>query len=273
MRKFKKIKTDKLLLVFSIILILLLLCIVFAPYVTVHDPNSQDIPNKLLKPSFQHILGTDLLGRDIFSRIVFGGRTTILLSILIVISIILGGVIFGSISGMSDGIFDRMIVKICDWLLSLPSEMLSLIMIGILGPSMLTIILALTLVRWPWYIKMIRSEIKVIRSKNYVLFSVGSGKNKLWIYYHHVLRQLLRSIIVYATLDLSTVVMSISALSFLGIGIQPPTPEWGTMLNDAREVSVINPWQMIPPGMVLFLVIGMLNYISDFINEQFYQKN
>lgn len=273
MNSLKKIVNDKLAVLSLLILGVILLGTIFAGFFAPYNPNQQDLMNKLAMPSTEHWLGTDQLGRDIFSRLLYGGRTTLILSLGIVLLILLIGLLIGSLAGMLGGGFDTAMMRLCDWVLSLPSEMLSLCMIGILGPSLLTIILALTLVRLPWYIKMIRSEIRNDQTKNYVIFSLSSGKSKFWVFKKHIWRTLSRSLIVYSTLDISAVIMSISALSFLGIGIQPPTAEWGRMLNDAREVAVVEPWQMIPAGVALFLVVALLNYLSDALTETMHEVN
>lgn len=273
MNRLKKIGQDKFSVVAILVLSIVLIGIVFADFLAPYDPNKQDLMNKLAKPSGEHLLGTDQLGRDIFSRLLYGGRVTVVLSLGIVLLILLIGLLFGSLAGMLGGTVDTSIMRLCDWLLSLPSEMLTLCLIGILGPSLLTIIFALTIVRLPWYIKMIRSEIRTDQTKNYVIFSFASGKSKCWVFKKHIWRTLSRSLIVYSTLDISAVIMSISALSFLGIGIQPPTAEWGRMLNDAREVAVIEPWQMIPAGVALFLVVALLNYLSDALTEAMHEVN
>lgn len=269
----KKIVQDKIVLASVIFLSLLILGIIFADLLSPYDPNKQDIMNKLAHPSSEHFFGTDLLGRDIFSRILYGGRVTLLLSFFIVFLILLMGLIFGGISGIFGGWIDAIMMRFCDLMLSLPNEMMSLCIIGILGPSLLTIILALTIVRFPWYIKMIRTEVLNYKTKNYVIFSISSGKSKSWVFKEHIFQPIIRSTIVYSTLDISAVIMSISALSFLGIGIQPPTAEWGRMLNESREIAVVEPWQMIPAGVTIFIVIAMLNYIGDAIAETINETN
>lgn len=269
----KKLFKDKIVLGSVIFLSLLVVGIIFADGWSPYDPNKQEIMNKLAHPSSKHFFGTDMLGRDIFSRIFYGGRVTLLLSFFIVFVILLLGLIFGGISGIFGGKIDTVMMRFCDLILSLPNEMMSLCIIGILGPSLLTIILALTIVRFPWYVKMIRTEVLNYKAKNYVIFSMSSGKSRYWVFKEHIFQPITRAIIVYSTLDISAVIMSISALSFLGIGIQPPTAEWGRMLNESREIAVIEPWQMVPAGFTLFIVIAMLNYIGDAVAETVNESN
>lgn len=269
----KKLFKYKIVLGSVIFLSLLIVGIIFADGWSPYDPNKQEIMNKLAHPSSKHFFGTDMLGRDIFSRIFYGGRVTLLLSFFIVFVILLLGLIFGGISGIFGGKIDTVMMRFCDLILSLPNEMMSLCIIGILGPSLLTIILALTIVRFPWYVKMIRTEVLNYKAKNYVIFSMSSGKSRYWVFKEHIFQPITRAIIVYSTLDISAVIMSISALSFLGIGIQPPTAEWGRMLNESREIAVIEPWQMVPAGFTLFIVIAMLNYIGDAVAETVNESN
>ncbi|EME8119921.1 ABC transporter permease, partial [Enterococcus faecium] len=163
---------------------------------------------------------------------------------------------------------DYIISFFTNTLLSIPSEMVTLILIGILGTNIPTIFLAITLSKIPWYIKMFREEINYYKEKNYIKFSLISGKSKIWIMRNHLFFNLFDSIVVYSTLNLSSIIVSISALSFLGIGIQPPKSEWGMMLNDARNVITTDNWQIVPVGITLFLTLSTINYLGDTIVER-----
>ncbi|EOB3457187.1 ABC transporter permease [Enterococcus hirae] len=245
-------------------IIFLTLC---APLISPYDPNEQDIMNKLQHPSIQHWLGTDQLGRDILSRLLHGGRTTLLFSISTTIIVILIGLFLAYLSIMYSRKLDYIISFFTNTLLSIPSEMVTLILIGILGTNIPTIFLAITLSKIPWYVKMFREEINYYKEKNYIKFSIISGKSKIWIMKNHLFFNLFDSIVVYSTLNLSSIIVSISALSFLGIGIQPPKSEWGMMLNDARNVITTDSWQIIPVGITLFLTLSTINYLGDKIVE------
>ncbi|HHJ5066913.1 TPA: ABC transporter permease [Enterococcus hirae] len=245
-------------------IIFLTLC---APLISPYDPNEQDIMNKLQHPSVQHWLGTDQLGRDILSRLLHGGRTTLLFSISTTIIVILIGLFLAYLSIMYSRKLDYIISFFTNTLLSIPSEMVTLILIGILGTNIPTIFLAITLSKIPWYVKMFREEINYYKEKNYIKFSIISGKSKIWIMKNHLFFNLFDSIVVYSTLNLSSIIVSISALSFLGIGIQPPKSEWGMMLNDARNVITTDSWQIIPVGITLFLTLSTINYLGDKIVE------
>ncbi|MGX7172986.1 ABC transporter permease [Enterococcus ratti] len=254
---------DKLFNCCLLLLAIVFLLVLFAPLVTSYDPNQQDILNKLQHPSSKHWLGTDQLGRDIYTRILYGGRTTLCLSLVTTTVILFFGFLFGWLTAIRHGKLKRIIDFLCDTLLALPSELIVLIVIGILGPNLLTIFTAITLAKWPWFVRMFQSEIKQYQYKNYIQFSKVIGKSNYWILHHHLLRKIIPLVIVYGTLNLSGIIMSISALSFLGIGIQPPTAEWGNMVNEAKNFLLVDYWQLIPVGGVMLIVISALNYLGD----------
>lgn len=261
--------TNKLLLLCISILLLIFILTLFANFIAPYDADQQNITNRLALPSWQHLLGTDQLGRDIFSRVLFGGRATLILSVCIVIFVLTVSIIIGGLSGYFGGIFDKLIIRLCDLILSFPNELISLSIVAILGPSLFSVTFSLVVVRWPWYVKMIRTEVKNYKSKNYVAYSISSGKNQLWVFKKHILPFLVPSFWIYSTLDVSAVILSVSTFSFLGVGVQPPTAEWGRMLSESKEVAVLQPWQMIPAGCIIFTVVAMINYIGDYLAERF----
>lgn len=251
-------------------LLALILCIVFAllaPVIAPFDPNAQDLANKLEGVSATHWLGTDQLGRDIFSRLLYGGRVTLLMGVVLTLVILGVGLVLGVVAACGGKKWDQWIMGICHLFLALPSEMLALTIIAIVGPSFLGLVLAITLTRWPWYVKMIRQDVMEIMNTDYVIFAKLAHKSLGWILWHHVLRNKWQNIVVYATMDMGALIMSIASLSFLGIGVQPPTAEWGRMLNDAREISAVDPWQMVPAGAMIFIVTALLNYLGDAFSE------
>lgn len=260
-------KKDWLAIGCAVLLGIFILLSVLAPVIAPFDPNMQDVAHKLEPMSATHWLGTDQLGRDIFSRLLYGGRVTLLLGVVLTIVILAIGLLLGTLAAVDGGWLDQLIMALCHLFLALPSEMLALTIIAIIGPSFLGLVLAITLTRWPWYVKMIRQDVLAILNTDYVLFSEISGRKKLWILIHHVLRNKWQNVVVYATMDMGALIMSIAALSFLGIGIQPPTAEWGRMLNEAREISAVDPWQMIPAGAMIFIVTALLNYLGDAFSE------
>lgn len=258
----KELKKDKIAIICLVILLSMIICILLAPYLTTYDPNTQVLTDKLEGISSRHLLGTDQLGRDIFSRILYGGRTTLLLGMLLTIIIAIVGLALGILASINKTC-EVVIMSVCNLFLSLPNEMLVLVIIAIVGPSLWGLILAVTLARWPWFVKMIHSDVSQIWQQEYVEYARINGESKLKIIQKHILQNIKNDLIVYTTLDMSGLIMSIAALSFLGIGIQPPVAEWGRMLSEAREVAIVYPWQMIPAGVAIFLIAVILNYLGD----------
>lgn len=262
------IKKDWLLLICLFCLLIMILSGIFAPLLTSFDPNQIDLTVKLENPSLAHLLGTDMLGRDIFARILYGARLTLVLGVALTGIILLVGSLLGFLAAFYKGLVESLIMGFCVLFLSLPSEMLSLIIIALIGPNFLGLVLAIVLSKWPWYVQMVKNDTDKILASHYVDFSKIVGKSKVWILAHHVLPNILSNLIIYTTMDMGGVIISIASLSFIGIGIQAPTAEWGRMLSDAGESAVSYPWQMVPAGVMIFLVTLALNYIGDAIRRR-----
>ncbi len=262
-----KTRRDYLTIICTLILICILLLGIFAPLITSYNPNTINVANKFAAPSIHHLLGTDYLGRDLFTRVIYGSRTTLLLGVVLTIVILVVGIILGSIAAFFGGWIDQVIISFCTIFITFPSEMLGLIIIAIIGPSFLGVVLAITLSRWPWYVQMIRNDINKIIHTNYIQYAKLLGSNKLTIFRKHIIKNIFNSLVVYATLDMGALIVSIASLSFLGIGIQAPTAEWGRMLSDAQESAMLYPWQIIPAGIAIFTVTLCLNYIGDAISK------
>ncbi|MFS1663831.1 ABC transporter permease [Streptococcus sp. zg-JUN1979] len=249
---------------------LLFVCIflaILAPFVSHFDPNAISLSEKLQTPNLVHLLGTDALGRDIFARMVYGARSTLLLGVFLTCVILVIGAVLGLLAALCQGIVDTVITGICTLFLALPSEMLSLMIIALLGPTFLGLILAIVLSKLPWYVQMIKTDSRRILESDYVTFSRLLKRSSWWIVVHHVFPNIFSNLIVYATMDMSALIISIASLSFLGIGVQAPTAEWGRMLSDASESAVSYPWQMVPAGLAIFLVTVSLNYLGDSIRK------
>lgn len=277
----KRFKQDRLAMVVSIFLGLVILLIIFAPLIAPFDPTAQDIMGKFQNPSFKHLMGTDQLGRDVFSRILYGGRVTVLLSIVTMLVTMTIGTILGVVSAYFRGRIDDLIMRICDIMLSFPSEVLILAIVGILGAGIFNIIIATVIAKWAWYVRMIRSIVVQFTDKNYIRFAKISGCSTFHIIKNHLFLGAIGEIVVLATLDTASIILNISALSFLGLGVQPPTAEWGMMLSEAKNVLTTNPDQMLAPGISIFLVVAAFNFLGDSIqdalnpriNKAFKQKN
>ncbi|MEY8435383.1 ABC transporter permease [Streptococcus hyointestinalis] len=260
-------KKDIILIISICVLVLFILLAILAPVITHFDPNSIHLSEKLQLPNLIHILGTDELGRDIFSRILYGARTTLLLGVLLTLIILFLGAILGFLAAFYKGFIETIVTGICTLFLALPSEMLTLMIIALIGPNFVGLVFTIVLAKLPWYVQMIKADTEQILERDYVAFSHIVRRSRLWILLHHVLPNIANHLIVYATIDMSALIISIASLSFLGLGIQAPTAEWGRMLSDAGESAVSYPWQMIPAGLVIFLVSVTLNYIGDSIRK------
>ncbi|MPW27228.1 ABC transporter permease subunit [Alkalibaculum sp. M08DMB] len=263
----KRFKADKIALIVSGFLGIVVISALLAPFISPYDPTVLDIGNKFAEPSTAHWFGTDQLGRDTFSRILWGGRVTVLLSIVTMMCTIGIGIILGFTAGYFRGWIDEIVMRICDIMLSFPSEVLILTMVGILGTGIVNIVIATVIAKWPWYVRMIRSIVIQFMEKNYIRFAKVSGCSIGHIVRKHVLPGAIGEIGVLATLDTGSIILNISALSFLGLGVQAPTAEWGMMLNEAKSIMITNPQNMLPPGIAIFLVVAAFNFLGDSIQE------
>lgn len=239
---------------------------IFAPWIAPHDPIATNLAHKFSPWGGPFPLGSDHLGRCIFSRLLFGIHTTLFLALMAMgITLILGLVL-----GLMAGFFrkaEEPILRGCDVMLSFPSELMILAIVGMLGAGMGNLILANVIAKVAWYTRMIYSFVLVHREQNYIAFAKATGVAPLRILKTHILPSIFDDIVMLATLDAGWVIMSISALSFLGLGVQAPTPEWGMMLSEAKNVMSVYPLQMLPAGMAILVVVLAFNFLGDSIRD------
>lgn len=241
----------------------IVLASVLSPWLAPYEPDEQDLYASLMPPTISHPLGTDHLGRDILSRVMWAGRVSLTItSAVLILSMVLGGGV-GLIAGYTGGWVDQVVMRLVDLFLALPTLILALALIGILGARVENLILALTISWWPPYARLVRSTVQMVRSQEFVMASQALGSSPLQIMRLHVLPALLGPVAVLLSLDTGSVVLTIAGLSFLGLGIQPPTPEWGTMLVDARPFMEIAPYLIVPPGLVVLLTVFGFNSLSE----------
>lgn len=251
----------------SIIILFLVILGLMAPVIAPHDPNLVSIFNKLEPPSWHYLLGTDHLGRCILSRLIFGVQTTFFYAAISMFVTIALGTIFGMLAGFSQGFLRELILRFCDTMLSFPSEVMILAVIGILGPGLANIIVANILAKMAWYTRMIYSTAQQYQNRNYVKFAQIHSRSKYYLLKTHLFSGIRSEVITHASLEMGWVILSISTLSFLGLGVQAPTAEWGMMLSEARNVMFSHPWQMIPPGLVILVSICALNFLGDSLQQ------
>ncbi len=267
MKLYFAMRKDYVAIISFIIIIITLLAGILAPVLALHDPNKAEILFKYTAISIEYPLGADHLGRCIYSRILFGIRTTVFLSLLTMMVTIVIGAFFGLIAGSFKGLVDEIIMRICDILLSFPSQVMILAIVGMLGVGISNVIIANILVKWAWYTRMIRSMVYKYNEKNYILFARVIGSKKRLILSRHLLPNVTPEIIILATLDIGWVILSLSALSFLGLGVQAPTAEWGAMLSEAQNVMSVYPQQMLAPGLAILVVVAAFNFLGDSLHN------
>jgi peptide/nickel transport system permease protein len=247
-----------------IVLILLALVAITAPWIAPHDPIKMDLLNPLQPPlSPGHLLGTDDIGRDILSRLIYGSRISLVIGLIVVGIAGTIGVTLGAISGYFGGMVDMVIMRIVDVLFAFPFLILAIAIVAVLGPSLINMMLVLGFVSWIGYARLVRSIVLSLRESTYVLAARAMGASDLRILTRHILPNLIGIVIVQATFGVAQAILAAAGLSFLGMGAQPPTAEWGAMLSKAREFMRIHPMMSIAPGLMIMITVLSLNFIGD----------
>ncbi|TLE00185.1 nickel ABC transporter permease subunit NikC [Helicobacter muridarum] len=243
--------------------------IIIAPYFLSYTPDFQDLDSKFAPPSSSHIFGTDYLGRDIFTRLIYGARISLFSAFFTLAIILFLGISIGGICGFMGGVVDRVIMRVCDIFLSMPTIALSLFLIGVLGSGLGNIIIAIALTHWAWYARIVRSIVLHLKNKEFVLLSQTFGLNKWQNFRRNILIPIFSQCIVLATMDIGHIILHIAGLSFLGLGVQPPEAEWGVMLSDCKDYIWSNPSLVIYPGAALFITIALFNLLGDSLRDYF----
>jgi len=250
----------------GMVAILIALC-ALAPWIVSTDPTATDFTNMLLPPSLQHPFGTDDYGRDVFARLVYGGRVSLAVALIAVLVVMAIGVTVGVAAGFFGGIFDIILTKVIDVLLAFPRLVLAIAVAALMGGGMIPLIIAVSAVAWPAYARIIRAFTLQIKAEGYVLAARTMGTPRRKVLVRHIGLNLIGPILVLAMLDLGNLILAISALSFLGLGIAPPQPEWGAMLNEGRAMMELAPWLVLAPGGAIFLVVIAANYFGDIVRD------
>jgi peptide/nickel transport system permease protein len=260
---------DKLALIGLGIIMLVFFTGVFAPFITPHDPDEVKLEQILLPVTADYPLGTDHLGRCVLSRLIFGTRVSVSTSLLVLITIMLIGIPIGTLSGYCGGRIDNFIMRIIDVLLAFPGLILTLVIAGMLGPNLINVMIALSAVWWVGYARVVRGMVLSIKEKEYVLGARAAGTSNINILVRHIIPNVLSPVIVMATLDMGKLILAISSLSFLGLGAQPPTPEWGAMLNDGKNYMQVAPNLMLFPGIAIMVLVLAFNLLGDGLRDAF----
>ena len=264
------IARNKLSLTALIILVLLIVGALLAPYII---PYPEDLANathtqiKLQAPSLEHLMGTDELGRDIFSRVVYGARVSLSAALAAVGLSLVIGIPLGAIAGSFGGCVDNLIMRITDVFLSFPPLLLAIAMVAVMGSSLNNAILAIALSWWPWYTRLIRGQAISVKERKFVQAAETIGTGRMKIIFKHIIPNCISPVIVQASMDIGGVILTVASLSFLGLGAQLPTPEWGLMISMGRRFFPDSWWYCIFPGLAIFVTVLCFNLLGDAIRE------
>jgi len=249
------------------ILIALILMAVFAPWITPFSPIEGDLNRRLLPPSGEFLLGTDHLGRDIWSRIVYGSRLTLLVVGLVAIIAAPIGLLMGTVAGYFGGWIDTVLMRITDIFLAFPRLILALAFVSALGPGIENAILAISLTAWPPYARIARAETITVRRADYIAAAMLQGASRFRLITGHIMPLCVSSLIVRVSLDMAGIILTAAGLGFLGLGAQPPSPEWGAMISVGRTFILEQWWVATMPGIAIFVVSLGFNLIGDGLRD------
>ncbi len=263
----KRLRKSKIGLAGIAIIFILVAVAIFAPLIAPYSPIEQDIMSRYQAPSQRHLLGTDEMGRDILSRIIYGSRISLQVGLFSIGLALVIGVTLGLIAGYYGGYLDMIIMRIMDIMLAFPSVLLAIAIVAILGPQLKNAMLAIGIINIPRFARIIRSSTITIKEDEFISAARVLGAGDFRIILKHLLPNAMAPLIVQTTLSIATAILEAAALSFLGLGAQPPTPEWGAMLSDARSSLQKAPWVMTFPGMaIIFGVLGF-NLLGDGLRD------
>jgi peptide/nickel transport system permease protein len=264
---FKRLTKNKMATVGLVIVVLEILCALLAPAIAPKDPFTQDLTKKILSPGAKdHFLGTDELGRDILSRIIYGARSSMIVGMIVVVIGLSVGVVLGAISGYFTRL-DRPIMVVIDVLLSFPLILLALVIVAVLGPGLFNAMVAVGISSIPGFTRVTRGVILSLRERDFIKAARASGEGNFAILFIHILPNSLGPIIVQATIRFATAILNVAALSFLGLGAQPPTSEWGTMISTSRSYLYVAPHLVMFPGMAIMCVVLGFNLFGDGLRD------
>ncbi|MCF6409720.1 nickel ABC transporter permease subunit NikC [Pseudalkalibacillus salsuginis] len=270
MARIRKIfRSQKVITICSMVLGILIIIAIFAPWIAPNDPIAVNLVYKLQPPSWEFPLGTDHLGRCNLSRILYGTRISLGFAMLIFISSLSIGLILGTFSGYRGGWIDHALMRFCDGILAFPNLILILGLVGIFGPGLKQVIIAIMLVQWVYYARMFRGMVLSLKEHNFIAAAKISGSSQWKIIKNHIVPNVLPPLVVMGTLEMGWAIMDISAMSFLGLGVQAPTPEWGAMIHEGKSYIRTNPEIMLYPGLVIMLVIVTFNLLGEALSDRY----
>lgn len=250
-----------------VVALVMLACSLAAPLLATHDPSIQNLANRLAQPSASHWFGTDELGRDVYSRILYGGRITLGMVVAVVLLVAPLGLIVGCVAGYAGGIWDRVLMRVTDVFLAFPRLILALAFVAAMRPGVESAVFAIALTAWPPYARLARAETLTIRNTDYIAAMRLTGASGARIVLRHVTPVCIPSLVVRVTLDMSSIILTAAGLGFLGLGAQPPLPEWGTMIATARRFILDQWWVPVIPGIAIFVASLSFNLLGDGLRD------
>lgn len=252
----------------SIILVLMIFAIgILAPFIATHNPNEAVLTEATKKPSIDNFFGTDRMGRDLFSRVIYGTRTSLFATLILVSSVLVIGGLLGIISGYMGGFVDVVIMRLADMMVSFPGMALAIAIAGIMGPSITNAVIAITMVTWTKYARLARSLVLKIRHEDYVKAAIVSGTKVHNILIRYMIPSVLPTLVITAATDMGGMMLELAGFSFLGLGAQSNSIEWGYMLNEGRSYMESAPWLMIYPGLAIFITVVVFNLLGDSLRD------
>lgn len=260
-------KTNRAFAVTSVLVLCLLLIAIAAPVIAPYDPTHAAMKDAFLEPGAQHLFGTDKLGRDCFSRVLYGARASLTGVLVLVASVFVVGTTMGVVSGYFCGKVDMVIMRISDMMISFPGMILAIAIAGIMGGSLVNAVFALTIVSWTKYARLSRSMVLKVKRRDFVEAAIVNGGTPGHILWVHILPNILPMMVITAAADIGALMMELAGLSFLGFGSQPPAPEWGLMLNEGRQQLQTAPWLMFFPGLAIFVTVVVFNLWGDNLRD------
>lgn len=260
-------KEKRRLLFFTALAVLLLLTAAFAAYLCPYDPYKQDLLLAKQPPGPEHWMGTDRFGRDIFSRVLAGSTVSIYSTLFLVTVVTVTGTVAGVLCGWFGGVLDAVLMRIADLFLAFPSLVFALAVAGVLGGGIQNAVFALAVAGWPKFARLARSLTLSQKEAPYLMAAKLSGSSMIKILVRHVIPNIGGQILVTAVLDIGTTMMELAGLSFLGLGVQPPAAEWGSMINEGRSLLQISPWMSLAPGAAIFVTVLIFNLLGDALRD------
>lgn len=239
----------------------------FGQYIVSYDPYAQDLNNALQAPSGSHLLGTDRYGRDLLTRIIVGAQTTIFSALALVAGITIIGTIVGIICGYVGGWIDSLLMRISDIFLAFPEMVFAIAIAGVLNGGIWSAAIAVGLIAWPRYARVARSQVLSMKNHQYMNAAKLTGTSWYKMIVKHIMPNIMGPIIVTAALDIGAMIMNLAGLSYLGLGVVPPTPEWGSMMSEGRSMLQTSPWIVLAPGLAIFITVVIFNLLGDTVRD------